>query len=146
MMSRHWFVTCAANLIEGYMEIPVVSPEDFHIQPYGRPTPLPVSVHREHYDGLVYGIDVPPYHFYASGGAIVHNSAKGKEFGTVFVAGFDDAIIPAKRDINEERRIAFVALTRAKDCCVFTSARKRTAYREVVESEPSRFLSEMGLI
>lgn len=76
------------------------------------------------------------------------HSAKGREFGTVFVAGFDDAIIPAKRALAEERRIAFVALTRAKDCCIFTSAKKRkSSYNgEIIESEPSRFLNEMGLI
>ncbi len=80
------------------------------------------------------------------------HAAKGLEFPVVFVAGCEDGIIPytvhhrgdsAEIDIDEERRLLYVAMTRAEDDLFLTSSRRRTLYGKSIDALPSRFL---GLI
>lgn len=74
----------------------------------------------------------------------VHGS-KGLEFDTVILGGMNQGIFPSKRgDIEEERRLAYVAITRAKNQLYITSARQTPAWSgELVEAKPSQFISEM---
>ncbi|MCK5155662.1 MAG: UvrD-helicase domain-containing protein [Spirochaetales bacterium] len=78
------------------------------------------------------------------------HASKGLEFHTVFLAGVEDHIIPHKRsleenpdNIEEERRLFYVAITRAKNNLYMTSCRTRKYMREVIETIPSRFLEEL---
>jgi DNA helicase II / ATP-dependent DNA helicase PcrA len=82
------------------------------------------------------------------------HAAKGLEFHTVFLAGAEDHIIPHRRAveeaaervqevIEEERRLFYVAITRAKQRLHITSSRMRKVMREQRESVPSRFLDEL---
>ena len=78
------------------------------------------------------------------------HASKGLEFQVVFLAGVEDHIIPHARaieenpeSIEEERRLFYVAITRAKEKLFITSARNRRIMRDVVETIPSRFLEEM---
>ncbi|HUZ17187.1 MAG TPA: 3'-5' exonuclease, partial [Spirochaetia bacterium] len=81
------------------------------------------------------------------------HAAKGLEFEVVFLAGVEDRIIPHARaveegNIEEERRLFYVAITRAKRRLFLSSCLKRRQLREVMESAPSPFLEELpsGLI
>ncbi len=73
------------------------------------------------------------------------HAAKGLEFPVVFIAGAEDGIIPYTKksdyDLEEERRLFYVALTRAKEEVVITAARKRTLYGKTEHNPPSRFLN-----
>lgn len=77
------------------------------------------------------------------------HSAKGLEFDAVFIAGMEDEIFPGQsalyssKEMEEERRLFYVALTRAKDLCFITYAHSRYRYGETTFSEPSRFLEEI---
>lgn len=78
------------------------------------------------------------------------HAAKGLEFPVVFIAGVEDGIIPHARsveenagDVEEERRLFYVALTRAKEKLFLTHCQKRTRMREVVECMPSPFIEEI---
>ncbi len=78
------------------------------------------------------------------------HSAKGLEFDVVFLAGVEDHIIPHMRamdeseaNIEEERRLFYVAITRAKKKLIMTACRKRRYMKETIESAPSRFLQEI---
>jgi DNA helicase-2/ATP-dependent DNA helicase PcrA len=78
------------------------------------------------------------------------HASKGLEFHTVFLAGVEDHIIPHARsitedesNIEEERRLFYVALTRAQRHLFLTSCRERKVNREVLESLPSRFIEEI---
>lgn len=78
------------------------------------------------------------------------HAAKGLEFPLVFVAGLEECIFPTYHAIktggqtlDEERRLCYVAITRAKDRCVLTFARKRERWGELVDMEPSRFLRDI---
>lgn len=78
------------------------------------------------------------------------HAAKGLEHEVVFVAGCEDGIIPHARSIEEnpenleeERRLFYVALTRAKRKLFITSARKRKILRDIVDCSPSPFLEEI---
>jgi DNA helicase II / ATP-dependent DNA helicase PcrA len=81
------------------------------------------------------------------------HSAKGREWDVVFVVGMEETLFPhysPKMDpgedmIEEERRLAFVAVTRAKHQLVLSWAEKRVVWYQETEREPSRFLKEMGL-
>ena len=81
--------------------------------------------------------------------ATVH-SAKGLEFPCVFVAGLEDGIFPitrsidSKSDLEEERRLMYVAITRAKERLFLSYAATRFLYGERKRTLPSRFLAEMG--
>ena len=76
------------------------------------------------------------------------HSAKGLEFKVVFLVGLEDHILPheksvAERGHEEERRLFYVAITRAKKHLFLSMARKRKRYGKDVASNPSRFLFEI---
>jgi len=78
------------------------------------------------------------------------HAAKGLEYKVVFVAGCEDGVIPHARaleedpaNIEEERRLFYVALTRAQEKIFLTSCRLRRVLRETVECVPSPFLEEI---
>lgn len=79
------------------------------------------------------------------------HSAKGLEFPVVFIVGLEDGLFPHSRslsdasDIEEERRLCYVAMTRAERFLYVTHAVKRRVYGEELASEPSQFLNEMPL-
>ncbi len=79
------------------------------------------------------------------------HSAKGLEFPVIFLVGLEDGLFPHSRslsdasDIEEERRLAYVAMTRAEKYLYITHAVKRRVYGEELASEPSQFLNEMPL-
>lgn len=79
------------------------------------------------------------------------HSAKGLEFPVVFLAGLEDGIFPHARSINdpkeleEERRLAYVAITRAEQVLYVTHSTRRRVYGAEMASEPSQFLNEMPL-
>ena len=79
------------------------------------------------------------------------HSAKGLEFPTVFLVGLEDGIFPHSRSIKdpkeleEERRLAYVAITRAEKTLYITHAMRRRTYGEEIAAEPSMFLNEMPL-
>lgn len=73
------------------------------------------------------------------------HSSKGLEFKVVFVTALEEGIFPALReesDIEEERRVAYVAFTRAKERIYLTCATRRLIYGRVVKNQKSRFLTE----
>jgi DNA helicase II / ATP-dependent DNA helicase PcrA len=77
------------------------------------------------------------------------HAAKGLEFDVVFLAGVEDGIVPHQRAVEEsgnaeeERRLFYVAITRAREHLYMTSCRRRHLLNEVVESIPSPFLEEI---
>ena len=77
------------------------------------------------------------------------HSAKGLEFDDVFLVGMEEGLFPSKRSIEEdasteeERRLCFVAITRAKDQLFLTNTKKRTLYGSTSFSLPSRFIDEI---
>ncbi len=77
------------------------------------------------------------------------HAAKGLEFGCVFVGGIEETLFPNAMSINtreeleEERRLFYVAITRAKDRLWLTYANARYRFGQLVQNEPSRFLDEM---
>ena len=79
------------------------------------------------------------------------HSAKGLEFPIVFLAGMEDGVFPHSRsisdekDLEEERRLAYVAITRAEKMLYVTHAMRRRTYGEDMAAEPSQFLNEMPL-
>lgn len=84
--------------------------------------------------------------------ATVH-SAKGLEFPVVFVVGLEDGIFPSLRQnesspehMEEERRLMYVAVTRAKKRLYLTYAKSRYLYGDIQYKMPSRFLVEAGLV
>lgn len=73
------------------------------------------------------------------------HSIKGLEFKAVFVVGLEEGIFPSIReesDIEEERRVAYVAFTRAKEKLYLTCCNRRLIYGRVVRNQKSRFLTE----
>lgn len=79
------------------------------------------------------------------------HSAKGLEFPIVFLVGLEDGIFPHSRSINdpkeleEERRLAYVAITRAEKILYVTHSMRRRVYGEEIVAEPSQFLNELPL-
>jgi DNA helicase-2/ATP-dependent DNA helicase PcrA len=79
------------------------------------------------------------------------HSAKGLEFPVVFIVGMEDGLFPHSRsatdpqELEEERRLAYVAITRAEKFLYVTHAMRRRVYGEELASEPSQFLNEMPL-
>ena len=76
------------------------------------------------------------------------HAAKGLEFPTVFLVGMEEGLLPHQSSIDEgnieeERRLAYVGLTRAQRRLIITSASKRRRGGELVSCEPSRFLQEL---
>lgn len=81
--------------------------------------------------------------------ATIH-SVKGLEFNNVFICGMEDGIMPTSRSyddpsgVEEERRLAYVAITRAKKRLWVTRSRSRYLYGNREPTRPSRFIKEMG--
>ena len=79
------------------------------------------------------------------------HSAKGLEFPIVFLVGLEDGIFPHSRSINdpkeleEERRLAYVAITRAEKMLYVTHSMRRRVYGEEIVAEPSQFLNELPI-
>jgi DNA helicase-2/ATP-dependent DNA helicase PcrA len=77
------------------------------------------------------------------------HAAKGLEFPTVVIAGLEDGLFPHSRsgedeaDLEEERRLCYVGLTRAQSHLVLTSASRRRVFGEYQATKPSRFLNEI---
>ncbi len=77
------------------------------------------------------------------------HSSKGLEFPIVFLVGFEEEFLPHKKsihetfDIDEERRLCYVGITRARQRLVLTGARQRKKYGQLQAREPSRFLGEI---
>jgi len=77
------------------------------------------------------------------------HSAKGLEFPVVFIPGFEEGIFPGAQsaanpeELEEERRLAYVAITRAKERLFCLHARERLLYGHTQYNQPSRFLSEI---
>jgi ATP-dependent DNA helicase Rep len=76
------------------------------------------------------------------------HAAKGLEFPHVFVVGMEENLLPHHAsleadDIEEERRLAYVGITRAQKTLTFTMAARRRKHGETVDCEPSRFLAEL---
>ena len=77
------------------------------------------------------------------------HSAKGLEFPTVFVVGMEDGIFPSMRaigegdEMEEERRLCYVAITRAKERLYLTCARQRMIFGRTTMNKLSRFVSEI---
>ncbi len=77
------------------------------------------------------------------------HSAKGLEFPVVFIAGIEDGLMPHfhavkdSEELEEERRLFYVGITRAQDKLVLTGAKRRKLYTSVQEQQPSRFLSDI---
>lgn len=78
------------------------------------------------------------------------HAAKGLEFSTVFVVGLEEKIFPSQmasgspREIEEERRLLYVAITRAEHHCILTSAKNRWRYGKLEFGTPSRFISDIS--
>lgn len=78
------------------------------------------------------------------------HSAKGLEYENVFVVGLDDGIFPSARsfdsedDMEEERRLAYVAITRAKKRLYLANARQRMLFGQTQHNITSRFMKEIG--
>ena len=79
------------------------------------------------------------------------HSAKGLEFPVVYVVGMEEGIFPGLRSIGEqdemeeERRLCYVAFTRAKSRLILTRARQRMLFGKTTANRPSRFIEESGL-
>jgi DNA helicase-2/ATP-dependent DNA helicase PcrA len=72
------------------------------------------------------------------------HASKGLEFDTVFLIGLEQNLFPSKKgDLEEERRLMYVAITRAKQRLVITHARQRQLYGSTMMQRPSVFLSEI---
>ena len=76
------------------------------------------------------------------------HAAKGLEFPHVFLIGIEENILPHQNsietdNIEEERRLAYVGITRAQQTCTFSYCTHRKRYGDISESEPSRFLAEL---
>ena len=77
------------------------------------------------------------------------HAAKGLEFATVFVVGLEENIFPSPlaavsvRELEEERRLLYVAITRAEKHCILTNAKNRFRYGKMEFDNPSRFIDEI---
>jgi DNA helicase II / ATP-dependent DNA helicase PcrA len=80
------------------------------------------------------------------------HAAKGLEFPVVFLCGMEEGVFPSlrprenedeRKSLEEERRLAYVAVTRAKERLILTSARERRHWAEVRANRPSRFLDDI---
>lgn len=80
------------------------------------------------------------------------HGAKGLEFKVVFLVGMEERVFPSGRsmdeddEVEEERRLAYVAITRAKEQLFVSSCKSRNSYGQPTYNKPSRFIEEMGSI
>jgi DNA helicase-2/ATP-dependent DNA helicase PcrA len=80
------------------------------------------------------------------------HAAKGLEFDTVIIAGIEESLLPSTRSVNssesieEERRLLYVGITRARDHLILTHAKSRNTYGQINEQSPSRFINEISPI
>ena len=77
------------------------------------------------------------------------HAAKGLEFATIFIVGLEENIFPSPlaamsvRELEEERRLLYVAITRAEKHCILTNAKNRFRYGKMEFDNPSRFIDEI---
>ena len=77
------------------------------------------------------------------------HAAKGLEFASVFIVGLEENIFPSPlaamsvRELEEERRLLYVAITRAEKHCILTNAKNRFRYGKMEFDNPSRFIDEI---
>jgi DNA helicase-2/ATP-dependent DNA helicase PcrA len=74
--------------------------------------------------------------------------SKGLEFNTVFLVGMEENIFPhfmalKDRDVEEERRLCYVCITRAMNKLYITNAEERRSFGKTIKNLPSRFISEI---
>ncbi len=106
---------------------------------------------RDFIDHAALSSDTDKYDRNAAVTMMTVHAAKGLEFPTVFLVGLEDGIFPHARSINdpneleEERRLAYVAITRAEQTLYITHAMRRRVYGSEMTAEPSQFLNEMPL-
>ena len=106
---------------------------------------------RDFIDHAALTSDTDKYDRNASVTLMTVHSAKGLEFPVVFLVGLEDGIFPHSRSISdpkeleEERRLAYVAITRAEKMLYVTHSMRRRVYGEEIAAEPSQFLNEMPL-
>jgi superfamily I DNA/RNA helicase len=78
---------------------------------------------------------------------LTFHAAKGLEFSAVFIAGAEEGITPLEAgrgiDLAEERRLFYVAMTRARDTLCISHCRRRAVHGLVTERQPSRFLDDI---
>ena len=128
----HTFTTAAGNLtpLSGRIQVLVPTTNFLERRTAGREeyrTALltTATISLEDFEGTVYGLDVPPFHNYISGGAVVHNSVKGAESDVVYV--FPDISRAGAREWDSPQhralvyRLFYVAMTRARDTLVLAS-------------------------
>jgi len=78
------------------------------------------------------------------------HAAKGLEFQTVFIVGLEENIFPSQmsinspREVEEELRLLYVAITRAEKHCILTCAKNRWRYGKMEFGTPSRFIRDIG--
>ena len=125
---RATFTTPAGNLLPLSEYISLIAPQQSfvergHGKKWQRTVPQQASVTTEPFEGTVYGLDVPPFHHYVSGGAVVHNSVKGAEADVVYVfpdvsrAGMAEWIGNSAQRAGVYR-LFYVAMTRARETLV----------------------------
>ncbi len=106
---------------------------------------------RDFVDHAALSSDTDKYDEKASVTLMTVHMAKGLEFPVVFMVGLEDGIFPHSRSIGdpkeleEERRLAYVAITRAEKFLYLTHSMRRRFYGEEIAAEPSQFLNEMPL-
>jgi len=106
---------------------------------------------RDFIDHAALSSDTDKYDEKASVTLMTVHMAKGLEFPTVFLVGLEDGVFPHSRslgepkELEEERRLAYVAITRAEKVLYVTHAMRRRFYGEFMAAEPSQFLNEMPL-
>ena len=141
---RAIFLTEAANLVplSGYVSIPWATEGFIETREKSRVSPimLPATIETEPYDGPVFGLDVLPYHYYVSGGAVVHNSFKGSEADVTFVC--PDLSLAGAREWDSPGEVRdsvirqfYVAMTRARETLVICepSSRMHVPIRDFVK-------------
>jgi DNA helicase-2/ATP-dependent DNA helicase PcrA len=106
---------------------------------------------REFLDHAALASDTDQYKAEAQVTLMTMHAAKGLEFPAVFIAGLEEGLFPHSRanesqnDLEEERRLCYVAVTRAEKYLYLSHAMKRRVYGAETPSEPSRFLMEFPL-
>ena len=106
---------------------------------------------REFIDAAALTSDVDNYERDAPVTLMTMHSAKGLEFPLVFIVGLEDGLFPHARslgdkaELEEERRLCYVGITRAERFLYLSHAMKRRVYGEELASEPSQFLNELPL-